>query len=268
MTIKTSDQNAVAVARTTATGRPGVPFGRQLRAEFRKLTDTRASKWLLIAIFAATPLVVAGMLFIADPENLTYSKFVDFTQTPQKLLLPVVAILTVSSEWSQRTGLLTFTLEPNRRRVLLAKGCATLVLGVLVTAVCFASAAVGNLIGIAARHGDGSWVFGPADYRDITLVLVSVLLQGFAYGMLLLITAAAIVAFNVLPNLSSLLFTSVPGLKNVAPWVDLNLAQGALYHHHMTGEQWLQLLTASTIWIILPAILGALRVLRSEVKSS
>jgi hypothetical protein len=43
-----------------------------------------------------------------------------------------VGILTVSSEWSQRTGLLTFTLEPNRKRVLLAKLSATLVLGVLV----------------------------------------------------------------------------------------------------------------------------------------
>jgi ABC-2 type transport system permease protein len=268
MTIRISDQNAVPVVPATATGRPGVPFGRQLRAEFRKLTDTRAGRWLLIAIFAATPLVVAGMLFIADPKNLTFSKFVDFTQTPEKLLLPVVGILTVSSEWSQRTGLLTFVLEPNRRRVLLAKGCATLVLGVLVTAVCFVSAAVGNLIGIAARHGDGSWTFGLAGFRDITLVLLSVLLQGFAYGMLLLITAAAIVTFYVLPNLSSVLFTSVSGLKNVAPWVDLNLAQGALYDHHMTGEQWLQLFTASTIWIILPALFGALRVLRSEVKSS
>jgi ABC-2 type transport system permease protein len=241
---------------------------RLFRAELRKLTDTRAGKWLLIAIFATTPLVVAGMLVLADPKDLTYDRFVDFTQTPEKLLLPILGILSVTSEWSQRTGLLTFTLEPNRRRVLLAKAAATLLLGVLVIATTFVSAAVGNLLGAALRGGDGSWAFAFAGYRDITLVLVTGLVQGLAYGMLLLISAAAIVAFYVVPNLSSLLFTSVPGLIRLGPWLDLNKAQAALYEHQMAGRQWMQVLTATLIWVLVPAAIGFARVLREEVKSS
>ena len=241
---------------------------RLFRAELRKLTDTRAGKWLLIAIFATTPLVVAGMLVLADPKDLTYDRFVDFTQTPQKLLLPILGILSVTSEWSQRTGLLTFTLEPNRRRVLLAKAAATLLLGVLVITTTFVSAAVGNLLGAALRGGDGSWAFALAGYRDITLVLVTGLVQGLAYGMLLLISAAAIVAFYVVPNLSSLLFTSVPGLAGLGPWLDLNKAQAALYEHQMAGRQWMQVLTATLIWVLVPAAIGFARVLREEVKSS
>jgi ABC-2 type transport system permease protein len=97
-------------------GRPGVPFGRLVRTELRKLTDTRAGRWLLIAIAALTPLVMVIMLFAAAPKNLTYDKLVDYTQTPQKMLLPVLGILAVTSEWSQRTGLVTFTLAPNRGR--------------------------------------------------------------------------------------------------------------------------------------------------------
>ena len=58
---------------------------------------------------------------------------------------------------------------------------------------------------------------------------------GLAYGMLLLITAA-IVTFYVLPNLSSLLFSSVPGL-------------------------------ATLIWVIAPGAFGFARVQRSEVRS-
>jgi ABC-2 type transport system permease protein len=260
--------HAPATARPALTGLPGVPFGRQLRAELRKLTDTRAGKWLLIAIFAATPLVVTGVLVIAGPENLTYANFINYTQAPERILLPIIGILTVTSEWSQRTGLITFTLEPNRRRVLLAKLSATLAVGALVILVGFGSAAAGNLLGRAFRDGDGSWSFGLGGYRDIAVVLIVGLLQGLAYGMALLSTAVAVVFFYVVPNLSNLLFSAVSGLDDVAPWLDLDRAQAALYRHHVTGEQWLQFLTATVIWVVLPGLIGVVRVLRTEVKSS
>jgi ABC-2 type transport system permease protein len=247
---------------------PGVPFRRQLRAELRKLIDTRAGRWLLFAVFAATPLVVAGTLIIAEPKYLNYNQFVNLTLTPEKILLPLLGMLTVTSEWSQRTGLLTFTLEPNRTRVLLAKAAATVLLGAAVIAVGFLSAAIGNVLGTTLRHGDGSWAFDLAGYRDITVVVATGLLQGLAYGMLLLITAAAIVTFYVLPNLASLSLSSVAGLRNLAPWLDLNKAQTALYLHHVTGRQWAQYLTASLIWVIVPGVVGFVRVRRSEVKSS
>jgi ABC-2 type transport system permease protein len=254
--------------RAALTGRPGVPFNRLLLAELRKLTDTRAGKWLLVAIFAATPLVVAGVLLIASPKNLTYSQLINFTQSPERILLPIIGILTVTSEWSQRTGLLTFTLEPNRRRVMQAKLAATLVLGVLVILLGFLSAAIGNALGIPLRNGDGSWSFGPAGYRDIAVVLIVGLVQGLAYGMALLTTAVAIVFFYVVPNLSNLLFSSVSGLKNIAPWLDLDKAQAALYIHQVAAKQWAQFFTAVLIWVIVPAAIGVVRVLRTEVKST
>ncbi|WP_419998282.1 hypothetical protein [Streptomyces boninensis] len=249
-------------------GEAGIPFARLIRTELRKLRDTRAGKWLLIAILATTPLVVAVMVFTVDPKDLTYEEFVNFTQTPQKLLLPILGILTITTEWSQRTGLVTFTLEPERKRVLLAKVAATMLLGVLVVCITFASAAAGNLLGAVLRDGDGSWAFGFGGFRDITVVLLSGLAMGLAFGMLLLVSAAAIIAFFVLPNLSSVLFNQVPALKDAGPWLDLNLAQGPLYEHDPTGQEWAGLLTATLIWVAVPAALGALRVLRSEVKSS
>jgi hypothetical protein len=85
--------------------------------------------------------------------------------------------------------------------------------------------------------------------------------------MLTLISAAAIVAFYVLPNLSSVLFTSVSSIKSAGPWLDLNKAQGNLYNHHMTGQNWAQVLTATLIWVAIPGALGIARVLRTEVKS-
>ncbi|WBB62456.1 ABC transporter permease [Streptomyces sp. WMMC500] len=247
--------------------RTGIPFGRLLRTELRKLRDTRAGTWLLVAILAVTPVVVAVMVVVADPKDLTYEEFVNFTQTPQKLLLPVVGILTVTTEWSQRTGLVTFTLEPDRKRVLLAKAGATLLLGVLVLGITFSSAAVGNLLGTTLRDGDGSWSFGAGGFLDISVVLLAGLMMGFAFGMLLLVSAPAIVAFFVLPNLSSVLFNAVPALEDAGSWIDFNLALSQLYDHGLTGEDWLQVLTATLVWVALPAALGAVRVLRSEVRS-
>jgi ABC-2 type transport system permease protein len=263
-----SDRHRRTLPPEPMSGPPGVPFSRLLRTELRKLTDTRAGKWLVIAILVATPITVAVTLFAAKPADLTYNQFVDITQTPQKFLLPILGILSVTSEWSQRTGLVTFTLEPNRGRVLRAKAVAVLLLGLLVIAAAFAAAAVGNALGPALRHGDGSWHFGAGGFLDIAIVQLTGLAQGVAFGMVLMISAAAIVAYYVLPSLSSLLFSAVPGAKGVKDWFDLNSAQSALYTHDITGRGWAQLALAVLIWVVAPAVAGVLRVSRSEIKTS
>jgi ABC-2 type transport system permease protein len=261
-TTMTAEANGYA----TLTGRPGVPFGRLVRTELRKLTDTRAGKWLLIAIVAITLLVMVIMVFSASTKDLTYNKFVDYTLTPQKLLLPVLGILAITSEWSQRTGLVTFTLAPNRARVLLAKVVSVMILGLIVILIAFAAAAVGNLAAMGLRHGaDGSWALGASGFGEIILIQLIGLLEGVAFGMLLLISAAAIVLYYVVPNAWSTLFGTVSGLKHAGPWVDLN--NTPLYTHHMTGQAWLQVLVATAIWVFVPFVLGLIRVRRSEVKS-
>jgi ABC-2 type transport system permease protein len=244
----------------------GIPFSRLVRAELRKLTDTRASRLLLAAMAAATPVVIAVMLIVASPRDLNYTRLVDFTQTPQKFILPALAILVVTSEWSQRTGLITFTLVPGRGGVLRAKATATLGLGLALIAIAFAVAAVGNLLS-GLRHGDGSWAFGAPGFGDMILVQVLTLLEGLAFGMLLRVSAAAIAAYYVVPTVWSALF-SAPGLKGIAPWFDLNQAQGPLYTHDITGTGWLQLLSAAAIWIGVPLAAGTVRALHGEIKSA
>ena len=99
------------------------------------------------------------------------------------------------------------------------------------------------------------------------------ILQGLAFGMLFLNSAAAIVTFFVVPIASSVVFNLVPGLQDIAPWVDLGSAQAAWggggpvgQEGGPTAEAWAQLGTASLIWIALPLAIGAWRILRAEVK--
>lgn len=245
-----------------------IPFERLVRTELRKLYDTRASRWLLMAIAALTPVVIAVLVVALSPKDLTFNKLVDFSSTPEKMLLPALGILAMTSEWSQRTGLVTFTLVPHRRRILTAKFVATLCLGIAATAVMFAACAVGNVLAAALRHGDGSWSFGFAGFGGITLVMLIGLIEGMAFGMALLVTPVAIVLFYVLPNVWSAVFATVGGLKSAEAWVDLSEATGNFYNDKMTGTGWLQLLVALSIWVLLPLAIGVWRVNRTEVKTS
>ena len=163
-------------------------------------------------------------LFAADPDQLTFINFVGATATPQSLLLPVLGILAVTAEWSQRTGLVTFTLEPNRARTAVAKLTAVVLIGLLAVVAALGVAALGNAAGMLFMDGAGTWNMGRANVRDFFLLQLIGLVQGFAIGMLLMNTAAAIVLYYVLPIAWSVLFTMVSALEGVAPWLDLNTA--------------------------------------------
>lgn len=250
------------------TAEPGVPMSRLIRVELRKLTDTRSGKWLLISIAAITVLVVVIAMFAAEARDLTYANFLNFTGIPQGFILPVLGILVVTSEWSQRTGLVTFTLVPSRARVLVAKIVATVILGIAALLIAFAAAALGNLLATELREANGSWTFGTEGFRDITIVQLLGLIQGVAFGMLLLNSAAAIVVYFAVPIAWSVLFNLVSALRDIAPWLDLGTAQQPLFEHQMTGERWVQLLVTSVLWIGIPLAVGWWRVLHSELKSA
>lgn len=258
-------------ARATTPDRsiPGVPFRRLLRVELRKVYDTRAGFWLLTAIAVLTAAVITVFLIAESNElGLTHRTFLFVTAAPQGLLLPVLAILAVTAEWSQRTGLVTFTLEPSRMRVIGAKLVAVCLYGLLAVALAVALAALGNLLGMSLRNGAGDWDVTGSFLRDITILQLSGLVQGFAFGLVFMNSAAAIVLYFILPAVWSILFEFVGWLADIAPWVDLNTATAPIIEGQLTGEDWAHIAVASAIWVLLPLVLGLWRLTRSEVKSA
>jgi len=245
-------------------GTPGIPMSRLVRVEMRKLVDTRASRWLLIAIVAITVLIVGIFFLNADRSERTFGNFMGTTATPQGFLLPVLGILLVTSEWGQRTALVTFTLMPVRGRVLAAKVVAALLAGVAAIVLAMAIAALGALVGGADRP----WAhIGLDDIGKFGLLQVSGVLQGLAFGLLFLSSAAAIVTYFVLPTAFTIVANLWNALHDAAPWVDLGTAQQPLFGGtHMSGDQWLHLASATAIWVLLPFVVGLVRVLRAEVK--
>ncbi len=125
--------------------------------EARKAFDTRSGFWLLVAIAAAGVLATGAVLAFASNSDLTYDSFAGAIGVPMTILLPVVAILAVTGEWSQRAGLTTFTLVPHRGRVIRAKLAVTVAIGVSSIALALAVGAVGNIVATGLKGIDTTW---------------------------------------------------------------------------------------------------------------
>lgn len=264
-----------APERTTPSGpakpapRP-IPLSRIMSVELRKSFDTRSGFWLLASIVIAAVAATGAVLIWAPQDELTYDTFAAAVGFPMVVILPMIAILSVTGEWSQRSGLTTFTLVPHRSRVVLAKAIVAVAVGVASILLAFAVGALGNVVGTAIAGTETVWDVGWVEVGNIVLANVLGLLVGFMLGVLIRNSAGAIVAYFVysfvLTPLTMILASSQQWFRDLQPWVDFNFAQGALFNGTLTGEQWTQLGVTSAIWLLAPLTVGVWLVLRSEVK--
>lgn len=248
-----------------------IPFTRLLRVELRKMFDTRAGAWLVASILITATLATVAVVAFAPDAELTYATFGAAVGVPMTVILPVLAMLSVTGEWSQRSGLTTFTLVPHRHRVIAAKALASVLIGVTAIPVAFAVGAIGNLVGPAIAGTDPVWDMSVTMFWQITLGNVIGLMMGFMLGVLLRSSAAAVVTYFVyslvLPPLTGLLAATQEWFRDVRGWVDLGFAQGQLFNDvALTGTQWAQLGVSGLAWLVVPLALGLGLVLRSEVK--
>lgn len=245
-----------------------VPMSRLVKVELRKMVDTRAGFWLFVSMGIAAAIIMVAMLIFAEPEDLTFGGMFGVMNIPTGFLLPVVAILLVTSEWSQRTGLLTFTLEPRRSRVVIAKLATGVVAAVAAVTAALAFGALGAVLAGVLRDGGGGWDMTWMGIGNASLLQFLALLQGFAFAMLIMNSAAAIVLYFVLPTVWSIVGSIVPWLQeNIQPWADFWTAQASLQSGTApSGEEWAKLAVSGTIWVLIPLVAGVWRLLRSEVK--
>lgn len=247
-----------------------IPLTRIVAVELRKSFDTRSGLWLLGGIGAAALLATGAVMAWAPREQFTYSQFTLAIAIPMSVILPVIAVLSVTSEWSQRTGLATFTLVPHRGRVLLGKSLGMVLVGLLATAVAFAVGAVGNLAGAALAGIDPVWDRSPSDVTAAALGNTLLLLVGITLGVLIRNSPGAVVAYMVYafvaPSLLALLAFSQDWFDEARPWVDAKLAQDGLLQGLPAGEHWAHLAATTALWLVVPLVVGVVRLRRSEVK--
>jgi ABC-2 type transport system permease protein len=247
-----------------------IPLSRVTAVELRKMFDTRSGFWLMASIVITSVLATGAVIIFAPDDALKYSTFAAAIGFPMAVILPMIAVLSVTSEWSQRSGLTTFTLVPHRYRVILAKAIATVGVAVVSMILAMVIGVIGNLAGSAIAGVPVTWDSSVPDLLNIVLGNVIGLLVGFMLGLVIRNSAGAIVGYFVLtlvlPTLGALLATTAQWFRELQPWVDINYAQAALFNGDLTGQQWANLGVTSVIWLLIPMAIGIRLVLRSEVK--
>ncbi len=248
-----------------------VPFSRLVSVEIRKMFDTRAGRWLLISIaaFTALALIIQLWVVLAQDQTVSFDDFAAGANIPMNFLLPVLGIMSVTSEWSQRTAMVTFTLEPSRTRFLEAKFVATLIVAGAAVVVGFALTVAANGLYAAFSDNPVTWELGAFSIFTFFLLYAIAMATGFAFGALLINTAAAIVVYFAYLFILPILFelaTLLDWFKDIRPWVDFGFAQNALIEADVSRTEWAQLATSGFIWLVLPMAIGIWRVLRAEVK--
>ena len=241
--------------------RPGL--GRLSAVELRKAADTRAGFWLLaVLVLLAVAVVVLQGTFAEDDIDRTFAALFSGAIQVVSIILPVLGILLVTSEWSQRTGLSTFALVPARERVVVAKVIGATVLTVFAVAACFVVAAAGNVF------TGGDWSLGLGDLGRLALYELIGMLGGVAFGLIFMNSALAIVMYFVIPIGWSILGETIAALDKPADWLDLGrpLATLADTTASMSGTDWAQLATAGGVWVVLVFALGLIRLRRTELK--
>jgi hypothetical protein len=247
-----------------------IPLSRITRVELRKSLDTRAGFWLLASIGIASLLATGAVIAFAPPDQFTYSTFTLAIGYPMSVILPMVAILSVTAEWSQRSGLTTFTLVPHRGRILIGKAIAAVAIAVVSMLVAFPVGALGNFAGSAIHGVPTVWDQGVVDVAYMVAGNTLLLMVGFTLGVLIRSSTAALVAYLiyafVAPTLLMFLALNQQWFADAQPWVDPNYSQDALFQGGFTSEQWAQLGVTSLVWLVLPLGVGVRSLLRSEVK--
>ncbi len=253
-----------------ATAPRQIPLARLVGVELRKTFDTRSGLWLLASLGVAAVLTTGAIVAWAPKEQLAYSEFTLAIGVPMTIILPIIAVLSVTSEWSQRSGLATFTLVPHRGRVLLAKAIAVVFVTVPATLVAFGVGAVGNVAGTALAGVPAVWNQDLVDVGYFALGQTLLLLVGFVLGALIRNSSGAIVAYMiygfVAPGLLAFLAFNQAWFADARPWLDPKYNQDVLLRGDIAGDQWSQLAVTTVVWLMVPMVAAVVNVLRSEVK--
>jgi hypothetical protein len=242
---------------------PKQGFLRLALIELRKMFDTRSGRWLLGGILALSAIALGWDLTHLADGTVAFDKVMDVALVPVDLILPVVGILAMTSEWTQRTALTTFTLSPRRLPVLFAKLSAAIALALAmvaaVTVLGLAATALGGVIGGdgASYHDALSHVSGAA-IADVLNVLM-----GAGIGLVAMQTAVAVLGYYIAPTAWALVGPQL--LHGNSKWLDIFTTFDNLSSYNISGHI-PQTLTSVGFWIVLPGLVGLYLANRREVK--
>lgn len=247
--------------RRAAAKRPGI--ARLTFVELRKMVNTRSGFWVAIGIAAITLLTAIIASANHGGRDATLTHVLHAAGQPAAYLLPVMGVLLICGEWSQRTKLTTFTLVPSRTRVIAAKLGASWIVSTVALVICLLLSLVtatvlghhpGGVGGISWQVLGQSWAY-----------LASTMVVGLGFGAAILVSAPAIVLYLLLPAVWGALVGNISALAGVARWLDSSQTLAPMTQQSLTGIQWAHALVTLAVWAGIPILIGWFRMGRGDI---
>ncbi len=262
MSVTTPDRTTVVVDPSPRLALAGQSMSRLVRTELRKSLDTRSGRWVLLALALLCGSALGWDVLHSGSEEIAVARYLGHAQQPLILLLPVVGILAMTSEWSQRTALTTFTLSPRRLRVIAAKMVAALLIGLAVVALVVVASYAATGVAAVFTSGPVSWTWTAHDAVGLVVAQLLNVLMGVSIGAVIPVTAGALVTFFVAPTLFTVLSGTV--LARFGQWLDVFAAFDRVARLDSAHLGWT--LTALVAWVVVPCAVGLWLSNRREAK--
>lgn len=259
-TMNSSTINPLLAALSSGANEP-VSLFKLVQVELRKMFNTRSGRWFAAGLMLLCVLAAAMPAINGQTDGLGLARYMNIVFFPLGFLLPILAILLVTSEWTQRGALTTFALTPNRKLVTLAKLLAiALVFGVASVAAISLSA-LATLI--FATGDQPHWQVPSYVFFGHPLVLALNVLMGTAVAMLVAQTTAAIVIYLVVPTFVWAASAEIGSSSNPIKWLDFNTTMTQVTDGRVDTAH---LLIVSAIWVAIPLVAGLYLQSKREVK--
>lgn len=248
---------APAAAPVGPAGAHRPPLLRLAVVEWRKMLDTRASLWLLIITAIGVVGIAIAQAATATGSDAEAGAVFQTSCGIASILMPILAILLVTSEWSQRAGLITFALVPNRPRVIAAKFIAAVALVAFSLAVFLLLALV-----LGGGIGQGADITGTVIGQGALYLLMNVSI-GFALGLVFMNSPLAIVLLFAAPIVISIVGAISTSINDVTVWLDQSELPDLI--SSTATIDWDRIGVTALVWIALPLVAGLIRLRRTDI---
>jgi ABC-2 type transport system permease protein len=238
-----------------------------VRVEIRKLLDTRASLWIQ-AIVLLLCLAVTAAAFALPAEARSVQTFASYIGAVISLLMPVIAILSLTSEWANGSVVTSAVLIPRRWRTVGAKFVALTLFATAWTVVAFALASAATAIAAGTiDNTDQLWNLTTRDVFTFWLGIVLSTIMGAAFGAVFMDPAIGIVVYLVLPVAWTVVGQLVESAADLAQWLDSSITYSHLLDGSMdAARDWWEVAASTAVWVLVPLVIGLVRLARREVK--
>lgn len=241
---------------------------RLVRAEFRKLLTTQVWFWMLVFTIAVSALLVVASIAPHDgirSEAKVPDLFAGFASSPGYVIIFVLGVLGVTTEFRYQTITPTVLQTPSRWAIVTAKMITYAILGVLYALVVLIIETVIGVPWLSAKNIDVH--FGDSEVQHSIIgtfgVIALFAIVGLGFGALLRNQIVAVVIGIIFLVVIENVLVAIPVVKHVWPYTPNGGTQAILYTHGDDTANGVHLLSTGggvavlLLWAFVPAIVGA-----------